>query len=159
MTDCNRTIGTLTRRDIMALAGGAALAGLTGLPAFAEDAIKKGGVLKVAAPTNPSSLDPATGGSGADHSLLWTMYDTLIEWDYDTLKPKPGLAKWSYPDPKTMDLDIVEGIKSTTAPLSTPKRSSSISTATGRTSAPTSSGPHQRRVGGGHRPVAGDAEN
>jgi len=111
MTDCNRTIGTLTRRDIMALAGGAALAGLTGLPAFAEDAIKKGGVLKVAAPTNPSSLDPATGGSGADHSLLWTMYDTLIEWDYDTLKPKPGLAKWSYPDPKTMVLDIVEGIK------------------------------------------------
>ena len=26
------------------------------------------------------------------------MYDTLIEWDYETLKPKPGLAEsWSFP--------------------------------------------------------------
>lgn len=111
MTDSNRTRGILTRRDIMALAGGAALAGLTGLPAFAQEAAKKGGILKVAAPANPSSLDPATGGAGSDHSILWTMYDTLVEWDYATLKPKPGLAKWSYPDPKTMVLDITKGIK------------------------------------------------
>ena len=39
------------------------------------------------------------------------MYDTLVEWDYETLKPKPGLAKWSYPDPKTMVLDIERGVK------------------------------------------------
>lgn len=111
MTDSNRTLGTLTRRDIMALAGGAALAGFAGLPAFAQEAAKKGGILKVAAPANPSSLDPATGGAGSDHSILWTMYDTLVEWDYATLKPKPGLAKWAYPDPKTMVLDITKGIK------------------------------------------------
>jgi len=111
MTNSNRTLGTLTRRDIMALAGGAALVGLTGLPAFAEAAAKKGGILKVAAPANPSSLDPATGGAGSDHSILWTMYDTLVEWDYATLKPRPGLAKWKYPDPKTMVLDITKGIK------------------------------------------------
>jgi ABC-type transport system substrate-binding protein len=101
----------LSRRDVMALAGGAALAGLARLPAFADEAAKKGGVLKVAAPTNPSSLDPATGGSGLDHSFLWTMYDTLVEWDYVTLKPRPGLAKWSFPNPTTMVLDVNPGVK------------------------------------------------
>ena len=112
MTDRKRTIGRLSRRDILALAGGGvAAAGATGLPAWAQQTAKKGGILKVAAPANPSSLDPATGGSGADHSLLWTMYDTLVEWDYETLKPKPGLAKWSYPDPKTMVLDIEKDVK------------------------------------------------
>jgi ABC-type transport system substrate-binding protein len=105
------TIAALSRRDLLILAGGAALAGTSSLPALAEDAPKKGGVLKVAALANPSSLDPATGGSGFDHNFLWTMYDTLVEWDYDTLKPKPGLAKWSYPDPKTMVLDIEKGVK------------------------------------------------
>lgn len=100
----------LRRRDMLALMGGAAASGVLGFPAFADEA-KKGGVLKVAAPANPSSLDPATGGSGADHSILWTMYDTLVEWDYDTLKPKPGMAKWSFPDPKTMVLDINADIK------------------------------------------------
>lgn len=101
---------TLRRRDILALIGGAAATGALGLPALAQDP-KKGGVLKVAAPANPSSLDPATGGAGSDHSILWTMYDTLVQWDYETLKPKPGMAKWSFPDPKTMVLDITAGIK------------------------------------------------
>ena len=107
----NSTIAALSRRELLILAGGAALTSATGLPAWAEDAPKKGGILKVAAVANPSSLDPATGGSGFDHNFLWTMYDTLVEWDYDTLKPKPGLAKWSYPDPKTMVLDIEKGVK------------------------------------------------
>jgi peptide/nickel transport system permease protein/peptide/nickel transport system substrate-binding protein len=101
---------TLHRRDILALMGGVAATGALGLPAWAQEA-KKGGVLKVAAPANPSSLDPATGGAGSDHSILWTMYDTLVEWDYETLKPKPGMAKWAFPDPKTMVLDITTGIK------------------------------------------------
>jgi len=101
---------TLRRRDILALIGGGVAAGALGLPALAQEA-KKGGVLKVAAPANPSSLDPATGGAGSDHSILWTMYDTLVEWDYDTLKPKPGMAKWSYPNANTMVLDITSGIQ------------------------------------------------
>ena len=101
--------GALHRREMLALMGGAAAAGTFGLPAFAQDQ-KKGGILKIAAPANPSSLDPATGGAGSDHSILWTMYDTLVEWDYETLKPNPGLAKWSYPDPKTLVFDIQSGI-------------------------------------------------
>jgi ABC-type transport system substrate-binding protein len=108
----NTMAGMLTRRAVLMLAGSATLAGSSwALPAWAEDAAKKGGILKIAAPANPSSLDPATGGSGADHSILWTMYDTLIEWDYETLKPAPGLAKWSYPAPTTMVLDIQKGVK------------------------------------------------
>ena len=96
----------LRRRDMLALLGGAA--GSIALPGlgFAQETPKKGGVLKISAAANPSSLDPMTGGSGLDHSYLWTMYDTLVEWDYESLKPKPGLAKWSYPDPKTMVLDL-----------------------------------------------------
>jgi peptide/nickel transport system permease protein/peptide/nickel transport system substrate-binding protein len=101
----------LSRRDILFLAGVTALAGTAGLPAIAQEAAKRGGVLKVAAPSNPSSLDPATGGSGFDHSILWTIYDTLIEWDYATLAPKPGLAKWSFPEPTRMVLDLVPGLK------------------------------------------------
>ncbi|MBQ8105940.1 MAG: peptide ABC transporter [Afipia sp.] len=110
MSKSDHMLGLLHRREMLALMGGAAAAGAFGLPALAE-AQKKGGILKVAAPVNPSSLDPATGGAGSDHSILWTMYDTLVEWDYDTLKPKPGLAKWNYPDPKTLVFDIQSGIK------------------------------------------------
>lgn len=102
---------TLSRRDILVLAGVASLASSTALTAFAQDAARKGGVLKAAAPANPSSLDPATGGSGFDHTVLWTMYDTLTEWDYDTLIPKPSLARWSFPDPKRMVLDLERGVK------------------------------------------------
>ena len=111
MTETIRTRGTLSRRDLLALAGGVALSSATGMSAFAQAAAKKGGVLRLAAPANPSSLDPTTGGAGSDHTILWTMYDTLVEWDYDTLKPKPGIAKWSYPNPKTMILDISKDIK------------------------------------------------
>lgn len=93
------------RRALQALAGASTVATM-GLPAWAQAARKRGGVLKIAALTNPSSLDPATGGSGNDHAFLWTMFDTLVTWDYDTLKPQPGLAQWSFPDPKTMLLDI-----------------------------------------------------
>ena len=41
------------------------------------------GTLRTSAPANPSSLDPATA-AGSDHAFLFTMYDTLTEWD---LKP------------------------------------------------------------------------
>jgi peptide/nickel transport system substrate-binding protein len=97
----------IKRRDLLLAAlSGAALAGLPGAPAFAQGAPRKGGILKVVAASNPSSLDPATGGAGSDHSLLWPIYDTLVEWDYKTLKPVPGLADWSSPDPQTLLLKL-----------------------------------------------------
>ena len=83
------------RRDFLASAAGLALAG----PALAQ---KKGGVLKVSANANPSTLDPTTGGSGSDHSFLYPIFDTLIDFEPATLKALPGLAEsWTNPDPTT----------------------------------------------------------
>jgi ABC-type transport system substrate-binding protein len=100
----------LSRRDLMAMAGAIASTAATGGAWAQAAAPKRGGVLKVSANANPSSLDPATGGAGSDHTFLWTLFDTLVEWDYQTLKTKPGLAKYSFPDPLTMVLDIQPGI-------------------------------------------------
>lgn len=98
----------LSRRQAMAaIAAAAAAAGLSG-PARAQ---KRGGVLRMSAAANPSSLDPMTGRSGYDHIQLYSMFDTLTEWDYDQLTAKPGIAKaWRYTDPKTLVLDLTEGV-------------------------------------------------
>jgi peptide/nickel transport system substrate-binding protein len=100
-----------TRRQAMALISGA-LAGVAfGGDARAQAAPKRGGILRIAAFTNPSSLDPTTGGAGSDHAFLFTMYDTLTEWDFDTLKPKPGLAEsWNLTDPTTLVFNIRPGV-------------------------------------------------
>ena len=86
-----------TRREAMALLSGAVAGVALGGDARAQGTPKRGGTLRISAPTNPSSLDPATGGAGSDHAFLFTMYDTLTEWDFETLKSKPGLAEsWSF---------------------------------------------------------------
>lgn len=102
----------LSRRELFAMlaAGGfAALlpgtAGAQGVPNA-----KRGGILRISGQTNPSSMDPYTGGAGTDHTFLWPVFDTLVEWDYATLKPVPGLADWTWPDPKTLVLTIKPGI-------------------------------------------------
>ena len=100
-----------TRREAMALLSGAAAGVALGGGARAQGAPKRGGILRVSAFTNPSSLDPATGGAGSDHAFLFTMYDTLTEWEFDTLKPRPGLAEsWSFTDPTTFVLNIRPGV-------------------------------------------------
>ena len=100
-----------TRREAMALISGAAAGVALGGGARAQGAPKRGGILRISAPTNPSSLDPATGGAGSDHAFLFTMYDTLTEWEFETLKPKPGLAAgWSFTDPTTLVLNIRPGV-------------------------------------------------
>jgi peptide/nickel transport system permease protein/peptide/nickel transport system substrate-binding protein len=101
----------ITRRNALALMTGAAATVSLGGPAFAQGTPKRGGTLRVSAFTNPSSLDPATGGAGSDHTFLYTMYDSLTEWDFETLKPKPGLAEsWSFTDPTTLVLNIRQGV-------------------------------------------------
>jgi peptide/nickel transport system substrate-binding protein len=100
-----------TRREAMTLLSGAVAGVALGSDAVAQVAPKRGGVLRISASANPSSLDPATGGAGSDHAFLFTMYDTLTEWDFETLKPKPGLAEsWSFADPTTLVLTIRPGI-------------------------------------------------
>lgn len=100
-----------TRREMMALMTGAAAGVVLAGGASAQGAPKRGGILRISAPANPSSLDPATGGAGSDHAFLFTMYDTLTEWEFDTLKPKPGLAEsWKFTDPTTFVLNIRPGV-------------------------------------------------
>lgn len=96
----------VTRRA--ALAASVALGSSPWLSRFARAAgPQRGGVLKVSQYANPSSLDPTTGRSGADHPMLWPMFDTLVDFDFATLDPKPGLAKsWEYRDPTTLVLNI-----------------------------------------------------
>src|SRR5215218_11138635 len=100
-----------TRREVMALISGALAGATLGGEAMAQGTPKRGGILRISAPANPSSLDPATGGAGSDHTFLYTMYDSLTEWDFETLKPKPGLAEsWSFADPTTLVLNIRQGV-------------------------------------------------
>jgi ABC-type transport system substrate-binding protein len=97
----------LDRRSFVALLAGAGAAAGIG-PAQAQ---KRGGILRVAAPANPSTLDPTTGRSGQDHSFLYTIFDSLVEFDYGTLQPKPGLAEsWKFTDPQTLVLKIRSGV-------------------------------------------------
>ena len=70
-----------TRRELMTLMTGAAAGVALGGNASAQAAPKRGGILRISAPANPSSLDPTTGGAGSDHAFLFTMYDTLTEWN------------------------------------------------------------------------------
>lgn len=97
----------LSKREfLLAAMSGAALASLPAGMSYAQETPRRGGVLRVACPTKPSSLDPGTGGAGTDHPFLWAIFDTLVEWDYATLKPQPGLAEWSSPDPLTLMLKL-----------------------------------------------------
>ncbi|HVV92337.1 MAG TPA: ABC transporter substrate-binding protein [Hyphomicrobiales bacterium] len=99
------------RRDFLKVtAAGAALL----LPASVRAAAaepRKGGILKLAMPYNPAALDPMTGRNLPDFNTLFCLYDALIDFDPDTLELKPGLAKaWKFTDPKTLVLDLVDGI-------------------------------------------------
>ena len=48
-----------------------------------------------------SGTEGATGTSGTDHAMLWTIYDTLVAYDKDNVpQPARSLAQsWEIPDP------------------------------------------------------------
>jgi ABC-type transport system substrate-binding protein len=101
----------LSRRRALALLSGAFAAPALGGNALAQGTPTRGGILRVSAAANPSSLDPTTGGAGSDHPFLFTIYDTLTEWDYATLQAKPGLAEsWAFSDPTTLVLNLRQGV-------------------------------------------------
>lgn len=97
------------RRDAMVLLGAGVLMSATP-SAFAQSTPRKGGILKVVAPSNPSSLDPVTGGQGGDHAFLYPIFDTLTEYEFATLKVNPGIASWDFPNPNTMLLTLKPGV-------------------------------------------------
>lgn len=105
-----RQLPDVRRRKLLIGMTAAAAVGIVGMPA--QQARAQGGQrLRVAAYANPSSLDPATGGSGGDHVFLFNLYDTLIDWEPETLVARPGLAReFKFTDPQTLILDLQEGV-------------------------------------------------
>jgi len=100
----------ITRRTLVGASAGLAA---SGLPAWAQIEMptpKRGGILKVSTYLNPSKLDPYVGNSAVDQTVMWSMFDTLVDYDQN-LKPKPGLAKWHYPDARTLVFDIFPDIR------------------------------------------------
>ena len=101
----------ISRRHLIELFALGAVAGGLPMSALAQGAAKRGGVLRVSASNNPSTLDPMTGRSGFDHPMLYPLFDTLVEFDYGTLAAKPGLAKsWTFTNPTTLVFDLNDGI-------------------------------------------------
>ncbi len=93
--------------------GGAALA--DDLPAIVEGAAQSGGTyggtLRVAHQFPPISLDPHTGSSGADHQTLYSLYDRLVHFQFDSLEFTPGLAtSWEFTDDTTLVFTLREGV-------------------------------------------------
>lgn len=85
----------------------------TEAPADASDApaAGSGGTLRVAHPTAPSALDPMQGNSGFDHIYIYPIFDTLVNWTFDTLEPIPGLAEsWEFTDPTTLMMTLREDV-------------------------------------------------
>ena len=94
------------------LQGAAAAAGTALLPRGSRaEAPRKGGVLRWSMANNPASLDPITGRTASDFTVLYTLFEGLIDFDPHTVELKPGLAKsWTFADPKTLVLDLEEDV-------------------------------------------------
>lgn len=101
MTDTN----AISRRTLLSATAGGIVA--TGLGSRRAGAQANGGVLRLSNPANPSSLDPHTGNSGADHVALYPLYATLVEWEFATLQARPGVAEsWAFTSPTTLVLKL-----------------------------------------------------
>lgn len=100
-----------TRREWLMRAGASAV-GVAAL-GTAQTSLAQGKptTLRIAAPANPTTMDPSTGRHGNDHVFLFPVFDTLIELDMQTLLPREGIASsWSTPDPTTFVLEIRPGV-------------------------------------------------
>lgn len=71
---------------------------------------KRGGEITIAYGIDVSNFDPIKGSNGADHSLLWPVYDTLVRFTPD-LQPVPGLAEsWEFENDTTLVLHLRKGV-------------------------------------------------
>jgi ABC-type transport system substrate-binding protein len=130
--------GALSRRTFLAVTGSAALAAAlaacggdnsgsssttatsagaggaaTTAPAAAGStaAPKSGGTLRVMQGVNPTTLDPHAGSSGGDYVMLYPIFDTLVDFDPQTLEPKPGLAEsWTFDTPTSLTIKLRPGL-------------------------------------------------
>jgi len=98
-----------TRRQILGMTAALAAGAIT-FRAGALHAQVSGGELRVCTYANPSSLDPTTGRAGSDHTVLWSMYDTLVDFTPE-LEAAPGLAEsWEWEDDRTLVLKLRQGV-------------------------------------------------
>lgn len=70
-------------------------------------------ILPIGISTEPVTLDPATGFTGFDYPILYSIYDRLIDFDPKTLEPRPGLAtEWKFTgdDNLTFEITLREGV-------------------------------------------------
>jgi peptide/nickel transport system substrate-binding protein len=75
---------------------------------------KRSNTLVVAFNAEVDTLDPATGFAGTDYSVLYSIYDRLINFDPKTMLPLPGLAaKWEFsgPDKRDFTMTLQPGVK------------------------------------------------
>lgn len=101
----------ISRRHLLRAGAAAGALMVLDLPGSSRAQAQESGLLRVAVSANPSTLDPATGRSGADHQFLYPLFDTLVQWDPKTLEPRPGLAKsWEYSDDTTVVLELRPGL-------------------------------------------------
>ena len=117
-----------------AFVGGAAALATAGLPSGAlaqseSPAPKRGGILKVSAYLNPTKLDPITGNGGQDQTFLWSVFDTLTDFEPATMKPRPGSPAGATPIRRPWCCSSIPTSCSTTARRATPRPSASISIA------------------------------
>ncbi len=62
-------------------------------PTAPPPTIKRGGVLKFGSTAEPTDLDPAFSGASNEQSHIFPyVFDSLTEWDWETLEPVPALA-------------------------------------------------------------------
>jgi len=111
--DDERTNDGVPAGETTAAAGAGSTAAQDGTASPSTDGATPaaGGTLRVAAVADPSSLDPQVGPGGNDHVMLYPVFDTLIQFDPETMEPEPGLASaWSFDDPQTLRLTLREGV-------------------------------------------------
>jgi ABC-type transport system substrate-binding protein len=90
------------RNIILSAAMACLLAAAT--PSFAD---QRNNVLVVGMGSEPFTLDPATGVSGLDYPILYTMFDRLVSFDPATMLPKAGLAtKWEFVGDNNLALEL-----------------------------------------------------
>ncbi len=109
-----RAAQDVSRRDFLLLcaaASGAPLASLDPRSAFAADAPKRGGTLRVGFYIEAATMDPHFSGSKIDRQVYHNIYEPLVTLDVK-LGIKPGLAEsWQQPDPKTVVFKLRRGVK------------------------------------------------
>lgn len=94
------------------IAGLAAMLAITGCASSGDqENVSEDNILKIGWRAAPGSFDPQKGVAGIEMPILYTMYDTLIALDQDTMQPLPGIAEsWDQSDPSVLTLQLREGV-------------------------------------------------